>query len=296
METPPVSADVRLAPSAPEVTPHRDGYVFAPRDVLAAVAACLDGETPAPLRLTRAPAEITTEEMRRRTSRIAAFSTAYADQPNRVHNLRLACRALNATSLAPHAEFGFNAAVGARTAERGYLPAKIIADGAFVEGVGGGVCQVSTTLYNAAMLAGMTQVEVHQHSLSVHYVAPSRDAMVSAWSDMRFVNPYDYPVYLYARAVGGRLTVTVYGAPPEASIALGTTCLVTAPARNVDEAGNVLLSTEGYVLVSAGRDGVSSTLVRTVGMSTHVLRRNTYPEVDAVWRKAPPERPEKGDA
>lgn len=288
-ETPPASARVTLTPAGPQVEPHRDGYVFAPAEVLSAVAACLDGRRSEPLRLHYAKAAVTTAEMRRRTSLLATFSTPYAYVPNRVHNLWLAAGAINAYTLYPNAEFSFNAVVGDRTEARGYRSAKIIADGAFVEGVGGGVCQVSTTLYNAAMLAGLTQVEVHRHSLAVSYVAPSRDAMVSTWSDMRFANPYDYPVYLYSGVAKGRVTVRVYGPETGRKIRLESTCKVVDAHRDLDEAGNPLSSTEGYRQTVAGVDGVEGTLVRFWGDEAQFLRRNTYPKKDAVWQKIPDE-------
>ena len=82
--------------------------------------------------------------------------------------------------------------MGARTKARGFLPAKIIENGEFVEGVGGGVCQVSTTLYNCALLAGFNIEEYHPHSLAVSYVPPSRDAMVSGLScDLKIKNNSD---------------------------------------------------------------------------------------------------------
>ena len=76
----------------------------------------------------------------------------------------------------------FNETTGERTKNAGYMPAKIISSGTFVEGFGGGVCQVSTTLYNACLLAGLEIVEVHNHSLPVSYVEPSFDAMVNQGS------------------------------------------------------------------------------------------------------------------
>ena len=284
LETPPKAAEVVLTETEPVVTPHRDGYLFPPREVLAAVAACLDGREAKPLVLRYARAAVTTEQLQPTVALIATFSTPYADSPNRVHNLRLACRSLNAVIVPAGAEFSFNRTVGARTEERGYRAAKIISDGAFVEGVGGGVCQVSTTLYNAAMLAGLRQVEVRPHSLAVSYVAPSRDAMVSAWSDMRFANDRATPVYLYASAYQGKVIVRIFGVK-EAAVSLSATCRTIAPHRDVDSVGNVIEDTEGYRLVRAGKDAVESTLTRKIGRSSELLRRNTYPAEDAVWQK-----------
>lgn len=286
LETPPVDACIVMGEYAPRVVPHKDGRMIDRAALLAAVGASLDGGAPRALRLRVAPAKVTTDVARRQTALVATFSTPYAEVSNRVHNLRLACRALNGVVLSAGAEFSFNATVGERTQERGYLPAKVIADGEYTEGVGGGVCQVSSTLYNAAMVAGLVQLEARRHSRAVHYVAPSRDAMVSGWSDMRFRNPYPYPVCIFAHAQEGRVTVRIYGEKPAEPISLAAQKQVTRPYRNVDEAGNVLVSTDGYVLLSAGQDGVESALVRRVGDRTEVLRRDVYPAVDAVWQRA----------
>jgi vancomycin resistance protein YoaR len=111
----------------------------------------------------------------------------------------------------PYGEFSFNATVGRRTAEAGFQQAKIILNGEYVLGVGGGVCQVSTTLYNAALKAGLTVTEFHPHSLQVGYVEPSRDAMVSSQSDLKFYNPYAHAVHLSATVFDGGIKINFYG-------------------------------------------------------------------------------------
>ena len=285
VETPPIDATVRPGITAPVVVPHRDGHTFGVTHLLEAVADCLCGRQAMPLVLRHTPAVVTTEMARARTRLLATFATPYAHQSNRVHNLSLACHALNGCVVSAGESFSFNTVVGLRTAERGYLPAKIIADGQFTEGVGGGVCQVSTTLYNAAMAAGMTQLEVHQHSLAVHYTQPSRDAMVSGWSDLRFRNDAPYPIYIYADAHDGRVQVRLYGMPTAGQVRLQVDSTVVEPQCDVDEQGNRLHSTQGYVLVTAGADGIRSRLLRIVDGHSEVLRRNVYPRRDAVWRR-----------
>jgi hypothetical protein len=111
-------------------------------------------------------------------------------------------------------EFSFNKTVGARTEKNGYKVSKIIVGGEFVDGVGGGVCQVSTTLYNAVLLAGLNITECHPHSLPVSYVAPSFDAMVnSGSSDLRFINNTYNPIIIKAFADGTTLKIEIWGEP-----------------------------------------------------------------------------------
>lgn len=143
------------------------------------------------------------------------FSTDYSkSSAERKSNIALAAKSLNNAFLDVGGEFSFNATIGARTEKRGYKNAKIIVKGEFVEGVGGGVCQVSTTLYNAALLAGLKITEAHAHSLPVSYVKPSFDAMVNSGSaDLKFVNKTHNPVIIKTYADGKTLNVKIYGEP-----------------------------------------------------------------------------------
>lgn len=105
---------------------------------------------------------------------IAHFSTYYGDsKQNRKDNIALAARKIDGLVLYPEDEFSFNDLVGRRTVENGFKTAYVIQNGDFVEGVGGGVCQVSSTLYNCALLANLAITCVRAHSLPVSYVAPS---------------------------------------------------------------------------------------------------------------------------
>ncbi len=141
------------------------------------------------------------------------FCTAYSSStPERKHNIKLASNALNDTFVDAGAEFSFNRSVGERTVKRGYKTSKIIVGGEFVDGVGGGVCQVSTTLYNAILLAGLKIIEYHPHSLPVSYVAPSFDAMVNSNSaDLKFMNNTHNPIIIKTFADGEKLRVQIFG-------------------------------------------------------------------------------------
>ena len=142
----------------------------------------------------------------------ARFCTYYGDSSeNRKSNVELACRKINGLILYPEEEFSFNGQVGERTVANGFKTAYIISDGDFVEGVGGGVCQVSSTLYNCALLANLAITCANPHSLPVSYVAPSFDAMVSSGSDFRFVNTLSAPIKIVMSANGRDLTAEIYG-------------------------------------------------------------------------------------
>ena len=143
----------------------------------------------------------------------AEFSTNYSKSASeRKSNIALAVKSLNNTFVDVGGEFSFNRTVGPRTEKRGYKTAKIIANGKFTDGVGGGVCQVSTTLYNAVLLAGLKVSEYHSHSLPVSYVAPSFDAMVNSSSaDLRFINNTHNPIIIGASANGEEVRIRIFG-------------------------------------------------------------------------------------
>lgn len=145
---------------------------------------------------------------------LSSFCTDYSSSSaSRKHNVELAVKSLDGVVVAPEAEFSFNAIVGERTVQNGYKTAKIIVKGKFEDGVGGGVCQVSTTLYNAVLRAGLSVTEAHPHSLPVSYVEPSFDAMVSTYSDLKFTNNTPYPLTIKCEADGKRIRFTLYGFP-----------------------------------------------------------------------------------
>jgi vancomycin resistance protein YoaR len=130
---------------------------------------------------------------------------------NRSHNINLAARAINNTVIFPGETFSFNHVVGKRTKEKGYLQAPVIVRGELSEGIGGGICQVSSTLFNASDRAGLHIVKRYSHSRNVPYVRPGRDATVS-WNgpDFVFQNRYNQPILIRAHAVPGKLFVAIY--------------------------------------------------------------------------------------
>lgn len=144
-------------------------------------------------------------------TKYASYTTYFnQDEKDRAQNICIAASLIDGITLQAYGEFSFNQTVGRRTEEAGFRQAKIIVNGEYVLGVGGGVCQVSTTLYNAALKAGLEIVEFHPHSLRVSYVAPSRDAMVSSQSDLKLFNPHPIPVRLKTQVSAGCLRVCFY--------------------------------------------------------------------------------------
>lgn len=184
-------------------------YEALKRDVFQALKT---GGTEVTLRTREYLPAVTEEKLREGTRLLSSFETHFSkNNPSRVQNIRVSAFKIGGTRLNPQEEFSFNATVGARTKENGYGEATVILNGEFQKGIGGGVCQTSTTLFNAALHAGMQITQSRPHSLSVSYVPPSLDAMVSSESDLKFKNPYDFPVYITAEMEEESVRFLFYG-------------------------------------------------------------------------------------
>lgn len=157
--------------------------------------------------------EYTQEEIAQCTDLLGRYSTTYSTyQVARSSNVALAAGRINGTVLYPGETFSTVEVILDRTEENGYQSAPEYSSGKVIDGIGGGVCQVSTTLYNAVINAELEVVERSPHSMVVAYVDVSRDAAISGdYKDFKFQNNLDYPVYIMGSASGGVLTFQIYG-------------------------------------------------------------------------------------
>lgn len=138
--------------------------------------------------------------------------TPHSDNENRTSNLRLACATLNGLVLDPGETFSYNDALGKRTAEKGYLPAPAYSGHDLVDSVGGGICQVSSTLYYCTLLSDLEIVSRVNHGYSVSYIDPGMDATVN-WGnpDFQFRNNTNYPIKIEAEVSGGYVKMRILG-------------------------------------------------------------------------------------
>ncbi|MEC1612754.1 VanW family protein [Bacillus mojavensis] len=146
------------------------------------------------------------------TQQLGQYVTYFnSSNKSRSHNISLSAQAIDNHVVFPNETFSFNQVVGMRTQDKGYMRAPIIVKGELSEGVGGGICQVSSTLFNAVDRAGLQIVQRYSHTRSVPYVPSGRDATVS-WGgpDFRFYNQYNQPVLIRAKRNEGSMIVTLY--------------------------------------------------------------------------------------
>lgn len=150
---------------------------------------------------------------------INQFQTFYTESSKeRSHNIKLSTEAIDNQVVFPGESFSFNKIVGERTIERGYQKATVIVKGEFSEDIGGGICQVSSTLFNAVTMNGIQMMERYSHSRAVPYVPPGKDAAVSWWGpDFVFKNNNAYPILIKAKANNGVLEIKLYARSNEDS-------------------------------------------------------------------------------
>lgn len=239
-----------------------------------------NGFIPVSLKYTAVKRTQSLESVKNKTKLLSSFSTSFdGGNVSRAHNIRLASKFINGLILKKDEVFSFNSVVGQRTAERGFKKAKIIEKGEFVEGTGGGVCQVSTTIYNAAVLSGCKILEFHPHSLAVSYVPPSRDAMVSGtYFDLKFQNTTGCDLYIRSAVSQNSISFTLYGKSDGASYSFSS--------KVVGVIGAPVETTEDETQVKEGKDGLESegylTVIRNGITLRTLLRRDKYQPVKRI--------------
>jgi len=231
-DRPPRNADWAITTKGVRLVPARDGRVI---DVPATAARLLTAALSPTNRtanitvVTKAPARSTAQARAMGiTGEVGSYETIYGGDPNRIHNVQLVAQLIDRTLIAPGKEFSFNATTGERTPAKGFLEAPVIINGELKSGIGGGVCQVSTTVFNAAYEAGLKITARTNHALYIDHYPQGRDATVNyPDTDLRFVN--DTPHWLLLRTFVGSssLTVALYGAPTHRRVVSTTAPLVT---------------------------------------------------------------------
>jgi vancomycin resistance protein YoaR len=229
---------------------------------------------------------------------IATFSTTFSSSTaNRKHNIALAAKAIDGTLLLPDESFSFNDTVGNTTAAKGYKEAPIIVRGALEDGIGGGICQVSSTLYNAVLLADLGIVERRNHGLAVAYLPPGLDATIAyGWIDLKFFNDRNHGIWVRMFVDGNRITVTLYGNPiPGHEVSVLTRNLTTIPAgEKITKTADLPKGVREEI--SKGKPGYRVTVWRVTTMDGEEIKReklseDTYRAVPAEYREGTAEVP-----
>lgn len=220
---------------------------------------------------------------------LSSFTTSYPRSSlGRCENIRLATSKINGTILMPNEEFSFNHIVGLRSKQNGFKVAKVIFNSKYVDGVGGGVCQVSTTLYNAWLLSGMRVNEFHAHTYASSYVKPSFDAMVSfGYADLKLINNTNGYILIEGKTDNKKVTFNIYGSSKVTSNRISRVSVIekALPYSSKTEIDETMIG-ETERIVTYGKCGIISSgyLIyydeKTGKRRKKKLRRDVYLPID----------------
>lgn len=212
---------------------------------------------------------------------IGSYSTSLTERSNsQRHNARLALGHLVGARIGPSETFSFNGRVGSFSRDMGYRKAPVSYNGQLIDDWGGGVCQTSTTLYNAALLAGMQIVERNRHRFQPSYVPPGRDAAVAFSNiDLKFKNPYPYPVRIEGQVEGSRLVLSLVGSqrskPGTEVVSIVKELREPRTFEVGDEQGHRRIRNSGKV-------GYDVTVMRITGDRREEISHDNYPAMNRV--------------
>ena len=213
----PINAKIQMVGAGFSVTPDVKGVKLETAALEKDLTSKIDGKVTPDINIvatvTAPTALITADKLSTVNTKVTSFSTEFGtgSSSERANNIRLATRAINGTCIMPGGTFSFNDVVGQRTAIKGYEAAPIIIGNQVDSGLGGGICQVSTTLYNSILKANIKSTQRTHHTLPSHYVPLGMDATVDYGNlDYKFTNTLAYPIYIQGDAEGGNIVFNVY--------------------------------------------------------------------------------------
>jgi len=196
---------------------------------------------------------------------VSSYETFYGGEANRIHNVQLVSHLIDDTLIAPGRQFSFNDTTGERNADKGFLEAPVIINGELQTGLGGGVCQVSTTVFNAAYEAGLEITARTNHALYISHYPQGRDATVNyPDTDLRFVNDTGHWLLLRTWVSSSSLTVALYGTSPHRKVVSDTAPLRETGAPPVKRVKDPTLLKGKTVIEEPGAPSRSTNVHRRV--------------------------------
>lgn len=276
------------------IYPHVDGVDFEiSMDEARALLNNEEEEITIPLKITKP--NVTTNQIGTEAfpDLLATYSTTFSTKNvNRTTNIKLASNKINGVVLMPNQQFSYNTVVGKRTAAAGYKPAAVYVGGKVEEGIGGGICQVSSTLYNTALRANLEIIKRSNHRFATGYVPLSTDATVS-WGGPEFIfkNSRKYPIKIVSTVSGGKITVSIYGCKEdvEYEVVIKSETLQKIPMQTQYRT-NTSLPKGTQKTVQKGHGGYKSRAYRILKLngkviSTQLLSTDTYAQLPTIIEK-----------
>lgn len=224
---------------------------------------------------------------------LSIFTTKYnITNTDRANNLELAAERIDGTVLSPNEIFSYNKIVGARTIEKGYTEAKVYSNGQVVDGIGGGICQISSTLYDTAVIANLEIVERHNHQFITSYLPAGKDAtVVYGAKDLKFKNTRSYPIKIVSKVENGIVTCKILGLKEdtEYSIDIETEVLsTTEPDIQYEQDSNLELGKE--IVKQQGANGAVVNVYKITKLDGKIickelLSQDNYKSLDRIIQK-----------
>lgn len=274
-----------------QVQPHINGIDFAiSKEEAKQILEEEKEEYSIPLTITKP--EITLEQLTEEAfpNLLGTFSTKYnIENKNRVTNLELASNKINGTIILPGETFSYNKIVGERTIEKGYKEAAVYSEGKVVNGIGGGICQISSTLYNAVIYANLEVTARSNHRFLTPYIGAGRDATV-AWGtiDFCFKNTRSYPIKVVSSVKNGIVTIQIYGIKEEKEyeVMIENTITEIIP-YTINSIKDNNLSQGSQIIEQYGKNGAKSVTYKIVKyngvvVSRTMLSNDTYSPLERV--------------
>lgn len=241
-----------------------------------------------PLKITKPNVTVESLGNEAFANKLATYTTNYdSSNTNRNNNLVLAAKKLNDTIVKPGEEFSYNKTIGQRTIASGFKEAGAYAGGQVVLDVGGGICQLSSTLYNAALLTNLEITERHNHYFLTSYVPAGRDATVSWGSvDFKFKNNRKYPIKIVSKARDGVVEVSIYGIKQDDD----KTVIIDSKVTSVIPKKVEYVSKSSGIQERSGEDGATSETYKTVMkngviLSKSLISQDTYNSLSQIIYK-----------
>jgi len=210
---------------------------------------------------------------------IAEYATPLAGRTrNQRHNALLAGLKLNGTVVLPGQTLSFNDKVQSWSKDQGYVRAPVSFNGQLVSAYGGGVCQTSTTLYNAALIAGMKVIERNRHHFAATYAPPGRDAAVAFSSiDLKLENTSEMPLTIRVKEAGNKLIVQIEGDRP-----LSKQYTITQVVHERSEPATFNLDGDRKRIRNSGKPGFDVSVYRICGSQRELISHDNYPVMNRI--------------
>lgn len=226
---------------------------------------------------------------------IGEYSTSFKGSSiDRIENIKVSSKSINGKLLLPGEELSYNNTTGPRESKYGYKEANVIIGGELTPGIGGGVCQTSTTMYNALLLSDLTILERHPHSLPPSYVNYGQDAAVAyGYLDLKFRNDFDFPVYIDSKVIKDRVYIYIYGDLKSKNYTVKINPeLVETINPKTEEIYDGSLEPNAKVDIQKGRTGYKVKTYKSIIKNGKVINKNQitqdyYKQKDYIYKAGP---------